>query len=277
MKEENENTAGTPAPAFNPAKAEDIRSEAMAVFESKQRKSLRITGIYLVVLTASAFWSLRLFNRSTDVQSWVFYGILFLVMVESTVLMKLWFWVLHSKLDIQREVKSLRMDLAVQIRPEAAIYEASRVVGDNRSGFWKGWEPKLWRLALGLMGLLLGLEIMVHGPASGGWLSFRSQILSVGGPVTAESREFHFVPKGKVLFLDVRADTQAGTVKFSVLDPDGEDLGWHSGGGMTVNNWRVNAEKRGRYTLVVTPQNAQGTWHARIQEVERNPFQRYQL
>lgn len=274
MKDWNDNIAATGGAAFDPAKADQIRTQALTAFESKQRKILRITGTYLVLLLAIAWFCLRMFNRASDVQSWVFWGILFLVMIESTVLMKLWFWVAHSKLDVQREVRALRMDMAVQQSSEAAVQEAARVTAAGVQA-WKGWEAKVWRFALLLMGMLLGLEIMLHGPASGGWLSFRKEILSVGGPVTAEVREFQFQPKGKVLFLDIRADTSAGTLKFSVFGPKGEDLGWHSGGGMTVNDWRVNAETRGTYTLRVIPQDATGSWRARVQEVERNPFQRY--
>jgi hypothetical protein len=274
MKDQNEGTAATGEVAFNPVRADGIRTQALAAFESKQRKILRISGTYLVVLLAIAWGCLRMFNRATDVQSWVFYGIIFLVMVESTVLMKLWFWVLHSKLDVQRELRTLRMDLAIQKSSEAAVQEAASAAGGTLK-FWKGWEPKVWRYALLLMGLLLGLEIMMHGPASGGWTSFRKEILSVGDSITSGPREFQFEPKGKVLFLDIRADTSDGTVKFSVFGPDGKELGWHSGGGMTVSGWRVNAENRGTYTLRVTPQDATGTWRARIQEVERNPFHRY--
>jgi hypothetical protein len=56
---------------------------------------------------------------STDTKSLIGYGILLLVAYESTVLIKLWFWVANSKLSVLKEIKQMRLDLAALTSPSA--------------------------------------------------------------------------------------------------------------------------------------------------------------
>ena len=56
-------------------------------------------------------------------RSWITWSVLFILAFETTVLIKLWYWVVNTKLAVVREVKLLRMDLALHKGSEAVLEE----------------------------------------------------------------------------------------------------------------------------------------------------------
>jgi uncharacterized protein DUF6768 len=111
---------------FNPDKAARLRSQAIDAFQARGRSLARTMFAWLLVCLIFAVIEIWLFFKTTDVHSWILFAVLFLVMFESSVLIKLWYWVVNSKLGILREVKLLRMDLAAQRGSMDALEELAR-------------------------------------------------------------------------------------------------------------------------------------------------------
>jgi hypothetical protein len=266
-----EDPSGTePGGHFDPNKADQLRSQAIGAYRGKKRKLLRTAGTYLVLLIFLSWVCLRLFNRSTDVQSWVFYAVLFLALYESTVLIKLWYWVVNTKLDILREIKTLRMDIAVQRGSQDLLQEADRIGSDARPRDVSKTETYVWQAILVALGLLLAYEIGRHSPLAGGWLSFRNLVLEQTEEITpGQTNIIPFTVTGSSLILGLRADTQQGTVSFEVYGPDGQLLGRQTGGGLTVDRWVLNAPGRGTYNLRVISNEATGSWRVRLEQTDR--------
>src|SRR5512133_1614310 len=101
MNETPPNSAGRQsAPGFDPERASRLRAQALHLFQGQSRKISRHMLVWLLVSMVFACLAMILFAISTDVKSWILYGVLFLVMIESTILIKLWYWVVNSKLAV---------------------------------------------------------------------------------------------------------------------------------------------------------------------------------
>lgn len=145
---------------FDSDRAAQLRSQILDAFQSRNRKIGRITAAYLLVLIFMAWLCLHLFfNTSNNVQLWILYAVLFLVMFEGTILIKLWYWVVTSQLGILREIKVLRMDMGLQKGSMEVLEEVARMESPVRSGEVSKWERYIWRTAILLVSTLLGLEI----------------------------------------------------------------------------------------------------------------------
>jgi membrane protease YdiL (CAAX protease family) len=98
---------------------------------------------------------------------------------------------------------------------------------------------------------------------------YPTPLLDAQGAVTpeqSESQSLAFVPTGEELILNLRADTQRGTITFAVHAPDGRLIGKQTGGGMTVGGWRLRAAGPGTHTLRVTPHEAAGRWQVHVSQ-----------
>lgn len=98
---------------FDSERALRLRSTIVEVFRARARGMERRMFAWLLICVGFAAFFARRFFASSDVQAWIAYGVGFLVMFEFTILFKLWYWVVNSKLGILREVKLLRSDLAI--------------------------------------------------------------------------------------------------------------------------------------------------------------------
>jgi len=89
-----------------------LNDRIVRTFARKQQSAFRLMSAYLVVLTILIIALLALFMSTTDLKQCLHYGILILILFEGTVLMKLWFWILHSKIATVREIKLLQLAVA---------------------------------------------------------------------------------------------------------------------------------------------------------------------
>jgi len=172
----------TPVGQFDSGKAARLRTQAVDAFQAQARKIARYMYAWLLVCILFAALCMQLFFRSTDVQSWILYAVVFLVMFESTVLVKLWYWVVNSKLGILREVKLLRLDLAAQKGSMDALEEMARVEEPFRPKCLSKWESRAWRAAIIAGALLIGVIIGTRG--QGGCILRAPSIHDIRGTVT---------------------------------------------------------------------------------------------
>ena len=105
------------------SKVKEVGEEVVRAYDRKKHKVRVCLYVWMAVicvfLALSAYW----FFRSSDLKACLGAGVLFLVMYESTVLMKLWYWVVDSKIATVRELKLVQLQLAelaakVNGRPE---------------------------------------------------------------------------------------------------------------------------------------------------------------
>ena len=149
-------TPSQPA-GFDPSRAGQLRVQALEAFQAQGRKIIRCYYLWLSICIALACVYMYLFSVSRDVKSWIFYGVLFLVMFEGTVLIKLWYWVVNNKLALLRETKLLRMDLALQKGAMDALEELARVESPFEPLGVSMRERLAWRAGIYLLALAIGV------------------------------------------------------------------------------------------------------------------------
>ncbi len=145
--------------SFDSEKAAAVRQQAVAGFSARMRKAERLAWIYLIALTAlSVFAVLRLLQQP-DPRGLVLYGILLVIALESLTVVKLWYWVINTKLSVLKELKQFRLDLPAAaasggaadvslLGPAPTIRSCSRT---ERASWWVALA-----LAGGLVGILTG-------------------------------------------------------------------------------------------------------------------------
>jgi hypothetical protein len=176
MNETQSNSAGRqPAGGFDPERASRLRAQALETFQGQSRKITRYLYVWLLICLAFACLAMVLFAASTDVKSCILYGVLFLVMIESTILIKLWYWVVNTKLAVLRQVKLLRMDLALQKGSMEALEELAALESPVQPAGISKWERWGWRVVTIVFALVMGAAIA----SSQGNLRFVASALSV--------------------------------------------------------------------------------------------------
>jgi len=149
--EENLRKALSEETAFDRERARTLKEGALEMFNAKMRKIQRIAFAYLAGCVAVALFAAFQFNKSTTTKQFVLYGIIFLVAIETQVLIKLWYWVANTKISILQEIKRLRLEM-----PEASPKAPAKVkpaVGLSR------WERLAWLLLIVLGAFAIGFFI----------------------------------------------------------------------------------------------------------------------
>jgi hypothetical protein len=100
---------------YNIARSETLRKEIVQMwYEKNLRKTKLVFWIYFLLsigMMVGGYIGLRLATDTRGMLSWV---IFFMIGFNSTILMKLWYWVVDTKLNVLKEVKQLQLQIAEQ-------------------------------------------------------------------------------------------------------------------------------------------------------------------
>ena len=81
-------------------------------FESDMSKVKIVFWIFLVVSVAMMVGGLIFLTHEKGTRGMLFAAVIALIGYNSTILMKLWYWVVSTKLDILKELKQLQLQVA---------------------------------------------------------------------------------------------------------------------------------------------------------------------
>jgi hypothetical protein len=100
---------------FDVAKSERLRKETVQMWRNMNlRKAKIIFWIYFIAsigMMVGGYVGLRFATDTKGMLSWV---IFFMIGFNSTILMKLWYWVVDTKINVLKEVKQLQLQIAEQ-------------------------------------------------------------------------------------------------------------------------------------------------------------------
>jgi hypothetical protein len=145
--------------AYDPEKAEELRTRMVATFEAKMRKVERYLWVYLCLCCWLVVFILFKFMQSGSTKAVLFYGLLILVFFETTILMKLWYWIMNNKISVLKAIKQVELGRATAAadRPEKDKALQSPLAGLSRC------ERRIWWIVLigggALLGAVKGAEI----------------------------------------------------------------------------------------------------------------------
>lgn len=97
-----------------------LNRRVVETFARKQRGFFQLMTVYLVAMTLVMLVLFALYQSTTDLKQCLLLGIVILIMFESTVLMKLWYWTMHGKIVTVREIKLLQLAIAELKSPRPA-------------------------------------------------------------------------------------------------------------------------------------------------------------
>lgn len=183
--------------AYDPEKAEELRKKMVGTFKAKIRKAERYLWVYMCLCCWLFVFTLFHFMQSSSTKALLLYGILMLVFFETTVLMKLWYWIMNNKISVLKAIKQL------ELGGTAAAAESSKALHGPLAGL-SGRERAVWWVVLiggcALVGGVKGAEISgaVHpwDLAAGGSLTSEGCITLAPDGSGSEVTEMSFVHKG---------------------------------------------------------------------------------
>ena len=98
---------------FDPTKAEILRKEIVQMWCDKSLLRAKIVYWIFFLLSlgmmAGGYIGLRSAGNTKEMLSWV---IFFMIGFNSTILMKLWYWVVDNKFNVLKEIKQLELQIA---------------------------------------------------------------------------------------------------------------------------------------------------------------------
>ena len=127
---------------FEPGKGDALRTGAVSHYRKAHRKTERSMMAYLLICVVFMGVGAVLFLNAYSTRQIVGAAILILIFFESTILIKLWYWIVHTMLRAREDVRLLRIDLAGLPGAEAALV-GSEATGQARHGL-STLERALW-------------------------------------------------------------------------------------------------------------------------------------
>lgn len=98
--------------SFDPSKEEAVKASLVAAFERKRKKLLLHLMMYVLVGIGLIFWGAYVLGVSSHVKVMLAGLALILVGYETTVLVKLWYWTVHTRISTAEDLKKLQLLVA---------------------------------------------------------------------------------------------------------------------------------------------------------------------
>ncbi len=111
---------------FNTAKAETLRKETIRMFDKKLRILKIVVWAFLLVDAVIMVGLAGCFAAAKSPKVLIILAVIFLVVYNSTILMKLWYWILNAKYNLQKDVKQLQLQIAQMTSKEPPAAKISR-------------------------------------------------------------------------------------------------------------------------------------------------------
>jgi hypothetical protein len=131
--------------AFDPAKAKKLTTDTVSHYHSRLKWAGRLTWACLILEVAVMVFAFNAFLAASTTKAIVGFGILLLVAYETTILMKLWYWIVNTKVTLLKELKQLKLQFALSsaaVSLPADDETSSRRLGTSRA------EHLAWCVAL---------------------------------------------------------------------------------------------------------------------------------
>jgi len=101
---------------FDVSKSETSRKEIKQMifqkFEGDMSRVKVVFWIFLVISAAMMVGGMLFINHEKGTRGMIFAAVITLIGYNSTILMKLWYWVVSTKLNILKEIKQLQLQIA---------------------------------------------------------------------------------------------------------------------------------------------------------------------
>jgi hypothetical protein len=163
---------GAAAGGLDPHRAQALREMVSASFRSRHLVAIRLTYVAHVFFVALLAFCMGQSISARDLRTAIAPAFAGVLAVQGLVVMKLWYWVVNTKLSILKEVRLLRIEVG---SPEAGTpgIEEGLTAGPLLTPELPRWEGVAWRL--GIVMVCLAVYLSALSPA------IRQQVLGALG------------------------------------------------------------------------------------------------
>jgi hypothetical protein len=130
----------------------DLQEKVMGRFRAKMRRVERYMLLTLLICGGLAGGAISVLLSTSNTQLMLAYGIVFLVTFETTILIRLWYWIANNKLSVLKEIQLLR--LGASTAPE---FDAGTILPGKRERYLPKWERRMY----GAIGAILLIAVLV--------------------------------------------------------------------------------------------------------------------
>lgn len=187
--------------AYDPEKAEELRTKMVGTFKAAMKKAERYLWGYTCLYAWLGVFAAAHFMQSSTTKALLFYGLLTLIFFELTILMKVWYFVTSNKISMLKAIKQL------ELGGPAAVDVNKSQEGKETRGQLDGlprWERRIWWAAIVCGAFLIlfvkGLEIQgVEDPwdlGGGGCLASAGCVTLTADGNGSEVTEMSFLHQG---------------------------------------------------------------------------------
>ena len=149
---------------FDSEKAKAATAAAVSQFHARLKKVERIMWVYLAVCVGVIVFAWNAFEFASSTKAIVGFGILLLVAYETTILMKLCYWIANTKLTLLKEIKQWQLQTAAT--PSAVAAEPWGMETRIRQPGLSRWERIVWIAALAIVACAVSTFIHNHTVAT---------------------------------------------------------------------------------------------------------------
>ena len=98
---------------FNVAQGDILRKETVQMWYDKNLRMAKIVfWIFFLLCLGMMLGGYIGLRSSTDTKGMLSWVIFFMIGFNSTILMKLWYWVVHTRINLQKDLKELQLQIA---------------------------------------------------------------------------------------------------------------------------------------------------------------------
>ncbi len=96
---------------YDDNRSDSVQKEVVQMFHNKKRFAAILTWIWLVIAPIVILSLIWYFFQTTNIKAMLLCVMIVLIIHESTVLMKLWYWAIDTKTSVLKEIKQLQLQI----------------------------------------------------------------------------------------------------------------------------------------------------------------------
>jgi hypothetical protein len=149
---------------FDAERAKKMAADAVSHFQWRLKKVERTTLLTLLICTAlMALAGVQLWFTAS-IKAMIAFALVFLCAFETTILIKLWYWIVNGKLAVLKELKQmqLRGTVSSDVAGSFTALDKREAETSWRYPGLSRWERTAWFTAIGIVGAVAGYYIAAH-------------------------------------------------------------------------------------------------------------------
>ena len=130
---------------FDAEKGKKITADAVSRFHAELKKNERFLRVSLLISVGVLAFAIEKLFFAASTKAIVGFGVILLFVLVTTVLLKLWYWIVNTRITLQKELKVWQLQTAMAWPSGGALSEMPPVVArdsaDSRGGSEQRGSP----------------------------------------------------------------------------------------------------------------------------------------